>query len=865
MNTILSLLDVQGLCVASAVCQLWRKLSLSPKFWQEVAVRNRNISKEQIVKLCQRHPAILKLALEQTNAGVLDELFFRQMFRFSQRLVTLELSRETMRESCTQLLSEARLPALEALLLSSVSFGQGHFGDAEVAHAGLQRLEVRNCRLGRLALLCPQLQQLTLAGCALSGLRVQLPALQRLELSSCTKLSDSVVRAALVQLSALTSLALRSLTCVTDDTLQEAAAHMTELVELDVSGCTLVTLNGVRAFTQLRSLDMSGCPSFMDAPGALSACTALEQLSMDHCSALSALHLSSPSLTSLSVRGCQALQTLNLRCCSLVALDMYSGTRLPYTSCSALRTVKLASSALTALSWRSCPSLESVELECPSLQELEFVDCDKLGPAALEALSDTQAVALQGSSSPTYVSSTSGCPALASLRLESCDGLRSLSLRHTSLGQLAVSGCKMLESLELQCPQMRGLRLEECVALEVVALHPVGVASLQLGSCASLLSLNLTAPALTSLDLRGCAMLTQMELQCPQLQQLDTSFCSSLTDEALRRAVAPCPPLQRLVLSVCHLLGAPGLEHLAALSTLTLLDISYTTVEDLAPVYSSCPGLRALSASSCPHLLPDSLLPLLPSSSSPSPPALPHLRELDLSYCPIPAPTLTALLRGGMRLHSLALNGCAVTDASWQALLPPALLPQAPAALDPPPPAELHQLTSLSLVKCQELHTLCLGLAPATPIQVLSTRPYLNPSQMQPPPSESFSWIPAPGGVHALRSLRLGFSALQVVALNLRQLQHLDLSGCRHLRHLELRCPALHTVLLQGCRALPAASLLSALAACPSLEVLDLQRMEAGPLVARDLRGCCPGLRSLLTCPARCSCPACAIVQDADA
>lgn len=53
-----------------------------------------------------------------------------------------------------------------------------------------------------------------------------------------------------------------------------------------------------------------------------------------------------------------------------------------------------------------------------------------------------------------------------------------------------------------------------------------------------------------------------------------------------------------------------------------------------------------------------------------SPPMLPCLRELDVSYCPLPQPVLAALLTCGARLHSLSINGCrgGVTDALWPLL-----------------------------------------------------------------------------------------------------------------------------------------------------------------------------------------------------
>lgn len=82
-------------------------------------------------------------------------------------------------------------------------------------------------------------------------------------------------------------------------------------------------------------------------------------------------------------------------------------------------------------------------------------------------------------------------------------------------------------------------------------LHQVNVSSLTLGSCSSLLGLELSSRRVSRLDVSGCGSLQQLCLDCPGLKVLDANFCGSLADEGLVAAVANCPPLERLVLSVC--------------------------------------------------------------------------------------------------------------------------------------------------------------------------------------------------------------------------------------------------------------------------------------------------------------------------
>ncbi len=129
-------------------------------------------------------------------------------------------------------------------------------------------------------------------------------------------------------------------------------------------------------------------------------------------------------------------------------------------------------------------------------------------------------------------------------------------------------------------------------------------------------------------------------------------------------------------------------------------------VQDPTPLYSACRALTSLTLSNNYMLRPEALLPLLDGGSgggldaaaagaggvaaagaaaalqrpgaplplvatgTSSQPMLPQLRELDVSYCPLPQPVLAALLTRGARLHSLSINGCrgGVTDALWPLL-----------------------------------------------------------------------------------------------------------------------------------------------------------------------------------------------------
>lgn len=312
------------------------------------------------------------------------------------------------------------------------------------------------------------------------------------------------------------------------------------------------------------------------------------------------------------------------------------------------------------------------------------------------------------------------------------------------------------------------------------------------------------------------------------------------------------------------------MSSLSHVTTLRELDLSYTEVSTLQPILEGCPHLQSLSIASCRSLGPDALLPLL----NPQSPALSQLTSLDASYCDVQDTLVAELLLKCRSLKQLALSGCAgVTDAIWQQLEGaqlqqlkqglgstasaercsgmPAVQAEAAAAgealmeLDDcsagdnaevvPGSSEgwsissSSKLESLSLVRCSNLRSLCLGLLPASgSVELLQPKHYLiaaDRAALQAAPHAAGDWLEVPSAVSALTSLKVGLSGLQVVALALPRLAHLDLSSCKHLRALELRCPLLLQLQLQACRSLPVVSAVKGVLAAPQLQMLDVQHM----------------------------------------
>lgn len=257
---------------------------------------------------------------------------------------------------------------------------------------------------------------------------------------------------------------------------------------------------------------------------------------------------------------------------------------------------------------------------------------------------------------------------------------------------------------------------------------------------------------------------------------------------------------------------------------------------------------------------------------------------------------MVAQLLKSQHLRHLALSGCAgVTDALWQLVeaeqlhnlrqraahtsLPSSTSSTAQAAaastasaeqaavmmdLDNSSPSgypltELKQqdssssrtaccskLQSLNLVRCSNLRSLCLGLLPLSgAVELLSPKHYLIKA-VHGAEASTDRWCPVESTVSELTSLKIGLSGLQVVALKLPKLIHLDLSSCKHLRVLELHCPLLLQLQLQACRSLPVMSAVRGVMCCPQLQMVDVQHMlpigTTGPSTnAGNVRQAAPG------------------------
>lgn len=94
----------------------------------------------------------------------------------------------------------------------------------------------------------------------------------------------------------------------------------------------------------------------------------------------------------------------------------------------------------------------------------------------------------------------------------------------------------------------------------------------------------------------GCAALPKVLVYVITLYLLLYSLSfymlRQLVDDSLSRIAEACPLIEHLILSSCLSISINGLSSLHCLHKLSLLDLSYTFLINLKPVFDSCPQLK---------------------------------------------------------------------------------------------------------------------------------------------------------------------------------------------------------------------------------------------------------------------------------
>nr|AAM01146.1 Putative F-box protein family [Oryza sativa Japonica Group]AAM44890.1 Putative F-box protein family [Oryza sativa Japonica Group] len=621
LHLIFSFLGQRDLCKAGASCKQWRSASMHEDFWKCLKFENTRISLQNFVDICHRYQNVTYLNLSGVPHA---ELLVMEAITCLRHLKTLIMGKGQLGEAFFQLLSEC--PLLTTLTVSDASLGSG-IQEVTVNHDGLRELQILKCRALRISVRCSQLQILSLRRTGMAHVSLNCPQLVELDFQSCHKLSDNAIRQAATACPLLASLDMSSCSCVTDETLREIANSCPNLSVLDASNCPNISFESVRLpmLVDLRLLSCEGITSASMA--AIAYSRLLEALQLDNCSLLTSVSLDLPHLKNISLVHLRKFAELTLRSPVLSYIKV--------SRCSVLHRVSITSNALQKLVLQKQESLSSLSLLCNNLIDVDLSDCESLTNAVCEVFSDG-----------------GGCPLLRSLILDNCESLSTVELNSSSMVNLSLAGCRSMTLLKLSCPNLQNVNLDGCDHLERASFCPVGLESLNLGICPKLSDLHIEAPKMSLLELKGCGVLSQASINCPRLTSLDASFCRKLMDDSLSQTAEACPLIENLILSSCVSIDLNGLSSLHCLHKLALLDLSYTFLTNLKPVFDSCPQLKILKLSACKYLSDSSLDALYREG------ALPMLVELDLSYSSIGQTAIEELLSCCTNLVNVNLNGC---------------------------------------------------------------------------------------------------------------------------------------------------------------------------------------------------------------
>ncbi|CAH8326502.1 unnamed protein product [Eruca vesicaria subsp. sativa] len=764
LHLVFSSLNHVDLCLSAMVCRQWRAASAHEDFWKVLNFENMKISIEPFENVCHRYPN----ATEVNVFGVPDvNALALKAATTLRNLEVLTIGKGQITEKVFQVLRKCN--SLRNVTINEALLGSGA-QKIHLSHNRLHELKFEKCSVLLLSIRCPQLRSLSLKGINMIQAILNCPLLQHLNIRSCYKLQDADIRSVVTSCPQLESLDVSNCSCVSNETLREIAQACAGLRILNASDCPNISFESVH-FPMLTVLKLHRCGFITSATVAwIANSLALEVLELDNCKKLTSVTLHLSCLKSISlVNLCNRFTELNLQSTKLSSITI--------SNCPALNSVTITSNALQRLDLKKQDNLTTLVLQCQSLQEVDLSGCISL--------------------SNTVCDLVDGCPMLKSLVLDNCESLTEVRFSNSSLSSLSLFGCCDVTSLELNCPRIEQICLDGCDNLETAFFKHVALQSLNLGICSKLSVLSIEAPYMVSLELKGCGVLSEASIICPLLTSLDASFCSQLKDDCLTAITASCPLIESLVLMSCSSIGSDGFSSLKRLQNLTLLDLSYTSVMNLEPIFKSCIQLKVLILQVCKGLTDSSLEPLYKEG------ALPALEELDLSYGTLSQTVIDNLLACCTHLTHLNLNGMHDLEFDWGS-----------ANVET---SSNRLLQNLSCVGCHNIRKVLM------------------------PPAARFDH---------LSSLSLSQSVhLKEVDLSCPNLVLLNLSNCCSLEVLKLCCPRLASLFLQFCK-MDEAEVEAAISGCSSLEILDLRFCPKIPSVSMArFQPVCPSLKRVVSRP----------------
>lgn len=540
----------------------------------------------------------------------------------------------------------------------------------------------------------------------------------------------------------------------------------------------------------LKSISVVQCQLLKEL---VACCPQLQSLNVEGCVSMETLHLSECNLRHLSCRDLGALTSLNIRAPHLQSLDLSECKLL--TSDQVVATVDNKTS-LTSLDIRGCTNVNPAEISTHILAQFPCLETLTYGDNSWTSVTLTSETLLQLTiskcTSPNGVQLS--MPALQCLMVDKCPNFSEQDLVDSlSYGQ-QIRRSQGLESLlGPQCkvdPFINGSGTHDLQSLTLKDLP---------GLHGELLSRSLKLlPHLVDLHLIHCTFISQLHIDgWPSLQNVQVESCSRLNSFTVHRvnslraiSVKWCSMVQTINVvsdSLVHLdLTGTNTAHLELhCHSLESLSVTGVLTQDSHTAYICCPQLEHLSITKCDRLSDSNLADII--HKCPALSSIMLIGSSTLRHVKVPSSIHTCCLTGHRGVRTITLDN----------------------------PPRIQHLTLNNLPKFTPDSRQKLLLECQTTLRVLEVRA-----------------IP-------------GETTLSVC---LMQLTSLTLDQGVHLSHLEIVCPSLQTLRIQGCPRLH--TLVLHLSSLP-----DLQVYHSTPLLAlRHLSLTCPTVPDLhntlsLYCP----------------
>lgn len=320
-------------------------------------------------------------------------------------------------------------------------------------------------------------------------------------------------------------------------------AEADRITELDVADNTFKSLEGIRSFRNLASLECEyNALTSLDVSGLqklqylICDHNAITSLKFEGCTALTSIICEFNKIASISDAGkiCKNLEFYNCQANELDGTLSVAGLeKLQHFYCARNELARINVSGCSSMTTLVCYTNQLSSLDLKGLSKINYLDCNSNRITVLD-LTDQ----------PLLQQLTCHTNLLNTLDLSSNTKMTSLSCYSNDLSSLDISKCKGLQILLCRSNKLSNLDLSTCPELTTVDAGANRLGTLNLSGCNNIVSLTCDNSSLSSLDLSGKTLLETLVCNDNILKSLDVSI-----NTKLKKLHCQGNPLEKLIMA----------------------------------------------------------------------------------------------------------------------------------------------------------------------------------------------------------------------------------------------------------------------------------------------------------------------------